>query len=178
MVESQKVSVPVDEAIRIAGAFMDELADVCERMMIVGSARRRKPKVGDVEIAVIPRPALLAESIHDVLARYERIRGGRKKPAVRYQGLPIDLHIVDDPEAWGVTVAIYTGPRHFSKALVTPVSHGGLLPDGHRVEVGTGRVLREDDSVYPTPTEEQFLRFCRAFVEPERRETFQIHHRR
>jgi DNA polymerase/3'-5' exonuclease PolX len=48
----------------------------------------------------------------------------------------LDLFSVFRPAAWGVIMAIRTGPAEFSQRLVTQRSKGGLLPDHMSVKDG------------------------------------------
>jgi DNA polymerase/3'-5' exonuclease PolX len=47
--------VPAAEAKQVARDFVDVLHDVCERLVVAGSLRRRKPYVKDVEILFVPK---------------------------------------------------------------------------------------------------------------------------
>lgn len=46
---------PISEAMEVAESFIEGLRDSCERIYIVGSVRRSKPIVHDVELLFIPR---------------------------------------------------------------------------------------------------------------------------
>jgi hypothetical protein len=49
------VPVPASFAKDVARDFVDALRDVCERIVVAGSLRRRKPYVKDVEILFVPK---------------------------------------------------------------------------------------------------------------------------
>lgn len=52
---SDKQRWPLKEALIIAETLANVLELRCERILIAGSIRRRKPEVGDIELLYIPR---------------------------------------------------------------------------------------------------------------------------
>ena len=52
---SQGHAIPLAHAQRVADGLVELLTPVSERILIVGSVRRRKPHCGDVELCAIPR---------------------------------------------------------------------------------------------------------------------------
>jgi len=196
MAKTQLQFVP---AARLADKIATELADACERIAVAGSIRRGEPTVGDLELVVIPRrqadlfgvpgASLLEPRINALVAAGRLLRGrcdGQRYkqlliPAV--EGLALDLFIVE-PEAWGVQLAIRTGPARYSQAIVTERSRGGLLDDG--LAVAQGRLWRSDQVMtamidaadyrgpfchttgepFDTPEEADFLAHAGGWIEP------------
>ncbi len=173
--------IPLVTAEALAREVCALLAPACQEITVVGSVRRRKPEVKDIEILARPKPpqptfgeplsagsqleTLIAQLIaqRDLKPRpnpQERKDGPRMKTLwyPRAGGVPIDLFIAAPSGSnWGNLVAIRTGDWEFSRQLVTHRSAGGLLPnhlrhdEGHLIENATGRTL-------PCPTEEAFFR--------------------
>jgi len=52
---SGKRKYPRAEAVAVAKELCDGLKQRCERLIVAGSLRRRKPEVGDVEILYVPK---------------------------------------------------------------------------------------------------------------------------
>ena len=52
---SEKKKWPLEKAIEVAETIRAALYPLCDRIEVVGSVRRRKPMVGDIEINYIPR---------------------------------------------------------------------------------------------------------------------------
>lgn len=50
-----QVSILLSDGMHLAAELIDELVDVCERVEIGGSIRRRKPEVKDIELVLIPK---------------------------------------------------------------------------------------------------------------------------
>lgn len=202
-----KVRLQLDPAIRLAEKVAMALAPGCDRIQVAGSIRRREPTVGDIEVVAIPRvnAGLFSGGVHldgvlDELTRSERLLPGSANgekfkqfgiPSV--DGLMLDLFLVS-ADTWGVQLAIRTGPREFSTALVTERSRGGLLRDG--LIVREGRVWNRDEVTvgfvdyrgaggrregapffnldpgaepYDTPEERDFMELAGGWVEPDQR---------
>ena len=138
------------EAERLAEDLVGWLAPACAAVCAVGSVRRRRPEVKDVELALLPamqadlfggeRPAphLLDGALRELIASRrlawhpeKPADGPRQKrlwvPALRAQ---VELWIADGRENWGNTLVIRTGSADFGHWLVTPRAHGGAMPAG------------------------------------------------
>lgn len=133
----------------VAQEVLALLSPACERAVIAGSIRRRKPYCSDIEIVAIPRygvgmgqadlfgnvstPAvnlldeLCADLLLDGVLGKRLDRNGRPAIGSRYKRLiyrdfALDV-FVGTPENWGVLLAIRTGPASFAHAFVTNVGH-------------------------------------------------------
>ena len=180
--------LPLAVAEKVAGAILERLAPACERIEVVGSVRRRKPHVGDLELLAVPlfeeRRALDLFGGTDRVSRLDELlvlladdgklvphpdgpKAGdryRKLLAVK-AGLQVDLFLVLDPlYQWGPLQTIRTGPADYSRRLVTRLGDFGLRCAGGAVErVATGERLT-------CPEETQFFDYCGvAWTPPERR---------
>lgn len=155
---------PVALAFRLANEIADALRPGCERLAIVGSVRRNREMVKDVELLVCPKhhTDLLGQPVgshvDDLLlgmARQAAVsrdhaplvfppikNGDRYKQFVIRHDVPkgapqmrLDLFVADI-EAWGPAMAIRTGPAEFSRKLVINRCRGGLLADDLAVADG------------------------------------------
>lgn len=71
------------------------------------------------------------------------------------------------PAQWGLIMAIRTGPKDFSRWIVTQRYKGGALPSDCRVNKGA---VWHGDRMIEMPEEIQFLQFLGlGWVEPEER---------
>jgi DNA polymerase/3'-5' exonuclease PolX len=110
------------EAAAVAGhaqRLVDELRDLCQRVELAGSLRRKKATVKDVEIVVLPthRAQLLARL--DLWVATGRIRKadyqagtnrwGEKYRGFIYGGIRFELFIAD-ADNWGYLLWLRTGP--------------------------------------------------------------------
>lgn len=175
--------IPYRIAVRLARHLQSLLADSCERIEVVGSIRRQRETIGDLELICIPKyssdlfgqpcTSELDELLTQLKDRGSLIKGraeGDKYKNYRlggeaHEGFNLDLFIANH-ETWGVSCAIRTGDLDFSKALVTPRMKRGLLPDNLCVENNRvwrcerddeGRVRNKSDKPLETPRERDFL---------------------
>lgn len=191
-----KQRVPIAHAEAIANELVDILAPTCERIQIVGSIRRRRDMVADIELLVIPTIEVVSYDLFgaptqtvnrfdeackvlsgnghltDRLDRNGRGAWGPRYKRVRYHGFPVDLFSCMDPDTWGVLEMIRTGSAEFSRNNVTRKQMGGVLPnDMYVTESRLHRSFRDGTSeVIPTPTEESFFAAIDSpWIPPERR---------
>ena len=184
-----------EDALLRAKWFVAALRPACTRIEIVGSVRRGKPEVHDIELLLsiknekpIPefgKPNSVYETkldniladleYGDILRQASDKKDGAKykKRALRHTGelneFCLDLFIVLPPADWGVLSVIRTGPVDFSKWMVTKKIHGGALPDNCYVKEGA--VWNgEDGSKFSLPEEEDFFRLSGMdFINPSER---------
>jgi DNA polymerase/3'-5' exonuclease PolX len=152
--------VKLSTAEMLAGKVRDLLAPACAEALVVGSVRRKKPNVHDIEIACRPLPARpvfgeVRSAVNALEARIAELLwlgelAKHPEPAKRKDGLKlkclwlpdaggiqVDLFIADPSgDNWGNTVAIRTGDYAFSRLMVTPRRAGGLMPKGMRQDDG------------------------------------------
>lgn len=162
--------LPWDQAFEIARQVAAQLDPYVARLKCVGSVRRRRPTVGDIEFVAEPFIAgdLLGNE-EPVLEHVRRamegmgrwVKGGPRMMQVTdlfdHGGLTLDLFLAYEPAAWGSIVAIRTGPADLGRYVVTVCrDHGFRHEDGYASVLDTGEVV-------PTDTEEQF--FALAGVE-------------
>lgn len=191
---SSGARIPREQADRLAIAIIKLINPSCERLAIVGSLRRGKPDVGDIELLAVPRLVerfdmfgmshgtevdalddrcreLVARGIfQNRLDKADRPAFGSKYKRLLFRGVGLDLFAVSEPAEWGVLSIIRTGSADFSHRFVTPVEQGGWMPagmvcrDGALWDLVTG-------SKFPTPEEhDAFAAIGGAYVEPSERE--------
>lgn len=188
--------IPLAEAEALANEVVELLAPACERWVIGGSIRRKRPTIGDLELIVEPqivgtfgglfgdmpeRHSRLEERVANLLTDgvfalrldvNDRPANGSHYKRLSYRGRALDLFIEDRPERWGVALLLRTGSAEFNHRLVTPKGQGGWMPSGLRMHSGAiEKIVGEQWEIVPTYTEEQVFALLRQpWVEPERRE--------
>ena len=168
----------LDSAFALAMRVRELLAPACEEIAIVGSIRRGKPEVKDIEILARPaapqpvfgEPASAANALEALVARLVAYReiARHPEPAKRKDGprwktlwlpverIAVDLFIADARGSnWGNQMAIRTGDYEFSRLLVTKRSAGGLMPRGLLHD--EGYLYRLGKVLVPCPTEAAFF---------------------
>lgn len=164
----------------LAAGFTNEVKSRGGYAETVGSVRRCRPIVGDVEALVrdLPEP--------EVAAAIEAVGGRRGPPnkagarapwGPRYyravlpaigagdRAVGLDVFVVRPPAEWGLLKLIRTGAADFSQAVVTRLHRYGLKAEN-------GRVIHLPDRAFlPTSTEECVLRLARLpWIPPSERE--------
>lgn len=154
------------DAFQIATNWVENIKVHCEPGFceIVGSVRRKKREVHDIELIAKPlqkhpTPVFGDKEVFDThldlyLSQQERsglikkVKAGPKAKQYILNLAPYDLtslnefklefYLITPPAQWGVGMVIRTGPGspqdHFSKWCVTNRSQGGGLPDGYKVK--------------------------------------------
>lgn len=149
---------------------------------VLGSIRRQKPVVGDIELLLDPAPEFrgdggLGPTLNDLgLSRAPPLNGRKRPWATRYYcatmplehystSLQIDVFVCLPPAEWGVLQLIRTGDRDFSREFVTRLHRFGLKCEGGSlVDTRAGLAL-------PCDTEEEFFRAALLdFIPPELRD--------
>lgn len=153
-----------DAAYDFAKNAAEVLAPTVEVLKCVGSVRRRRQTVGDIEFLARPwfTEDLLGERSPDIepvkAALLElgtwvqgQSRALRITDLLGERGLRLELYLVHPPSAWGSQLAIRTGPGDLGKYVVTKMREFGYRHDaGHAERIDTGEIV-------PTDTEEQFF---------------------
>ena len=165
----------LDSARGIAGRFVGLIAPHCERVMVVGSIRRKRPEVHDVDVVAISRITQAMkegwfgqEKIHESRLHWriaELLADGTAKARVKkdgktmvgegvamleYEGFPVDIYYAT-AETWGGLVLVRTGSTEHNIVLTRRAIEKGwkLHADGTGVwdaRVGGKRV---DDGSEP-----------------------------
>lgn len=168
---------PRREALPVARELCDRLAPFCQRLIVAGSLRRRKPDVGDVEILYIPifqtRPLDLISSHTVSLADEEITRmladgtlahrlsktggtawGDKNKLATHRSGLPVDLFATTEDSWWNYLVC-RTGPAASNTRIASIAQQRGYTWNPY----GKGFTCRADGSVTAMESEEAVFAF-------------------
>ena len=168
-----------DEAYALAEAVANQLRPHVLRLKAVGSLRRRRPYVGDLEFLAEPRmePSDLFGSLAPDVAPVRKVleelgtwvKGGERMMQITdfdgREGFKLEVYLAHPPAQWGSLLAIRTGPYELGRHAVTIMRQRGFRHDG-------GRVLKGDELV-PTPTEQDFFAAAGLpLIEPHLRDDF------
>jgi DNA polymerase (family X) len=154
--------------IRRIEAKLKELPEAA-RVVVAGSARRRKETIGDVDILIVskkPKPIMdyftaMPEVMH-VIAHGETKSSIKIKP-----GINVDLRVVPE-ESYGAALAYFTGSKDHNVAMrQLAIGKGWKLNEyGLYRDMGHGTW----DMVAGKTEEEIYKKFGLDYVEPELRE--------
>lgn len=178
----------LEDAEREAAWILSKFDFLCEKVMVVGSVRRQRPEVNDIDIVVIPK--LPRERKWDEVARALRCAHGmvqfKKGPKLmtfahypdavglvthrRDPEYTVDVYHAT-PETWGILCLVRTGSKEHNVKLCNLA-----LSKGMRLSAAEG-VLKPAESVpsmmrvVACRTEEEiFAALGLSFVEPKDRE--------
>lgn len=170
-----KSKISWNEAAGIARDLLAHLTPACERVLVAGSLRRRKPEIGDIEIVARPvmRPVLdmfgdaISEesALDDALARLgvALTKNGERYKQFTFGGQQVDLFIAT-AETWGCVATIRTGSSDFSRWLVTERKYGGAKP--HHMDFKEGRLLSAGAPLVTPEERDVFAALELEWVEP------------
>ena len=135
------------EAEKLAYDFIREIADHCEKIRIVGSIRRRRPQVKDIDLVLIVKDWLsITTTLRKMSTKF--LIDGTEQKRVIYKGQQFDLYSAS-PETWGTLILIRTGSAQHNVKLSTlarkkgmKLSHRGLEKKG-KVIASTERKIFE-----------------------------------
>jgi DNA polymerase/3'-5' exonuclease PolX len=150
------------EASHIASDALYLIGPYCQHKAVAGSVRRKKLEgIKDIEIVAIPLPAHDLFGIEDWKNHQVRqflaaqtvvavAMNSAKQAKFTLRGAKVELYLVTPPAQWGVQLALRTGPKSYSRWLVTKRKHGGAMPSYLRNHRGA---LWNGDDLIETPDE-------------------------
>lgn len=116
------MDMDLEQAKKLATEVVDRLSPTCSRIMVVGSIRREKPRVNDIDIVVIPKnQGQLAIALRDL---GEKIRQGPLIYSCTFKAHQVDVYIATE-QTWPTLVLIRTGSKgHNIKLCKLAHTHG------------------------------------------------------
>lgn len=170
----------LEEAQKHAHTIVELIRDLCDKIEIVGSIRRRKSEVNDADIIAIPKTKkymrvfeeyessdgswkaiekrLIQHGLHKIRAGDELLAFG-----LEHVDFPIDIYRAR-PETWGTLLLIRTGSARHNIILCSTAQHMGLA-------LSAAQGVIKDGKVIASRTEEEiFEALGLDYVPPEKRE--------
>lgn len=143
----------LEEATTIAEKVKGILSPHCEKIEIVGSVRRGKPVVHDIDIVMIPKPeaVLVVDSLLTSIG-YVRLNGAKIKRLWRGRdSIGIDIYIAT-PATWATLLLIRTGSKESNIRLASIAKRQGwhlkANGDGLFNEKGERIAGETEESIY------------------------------
>lgn len=160
---------------RVAEEVLADLREVCVRVAVAGSVRRRRSEPNDLEIVCIPKPGpadLFGQAFGcspdfvRAVDRWPRIRGYATMKYTRRvlpSGVECDLFMAQE-DNWGLIYAIRTGSADWVRLILA----AGWVRAGYHSQWGK---LRKGGTIVPVKEEEDLFRLIGLpWVAPEKRE--------
>ena len=142
----------LERAQEIADEVIKRLYPYCKKIKVVGSVRRQKPQVRDIDIVLIPADPWDLEMEVLALARplQPKLSGGKLK-RLNYNGTQVDLYYAT-PETWATLLLIRTGSKENNIRLCSLAKRKGwhLAASGDGLFDETGRRVagNTEESIY------------------------------
>jgi DNA polymerase/3'-5' exonuclease PolX len=112
-----RTGIPLVEARRIAEAVIDRLKPYCDRLPVaVGSIRRERATVNDVDIVAIPQELCLSMFVEALKSLGELAMDGPKIKRFRYQDISVDVYMATR-DTWATLMLIRTGSAENNRRL-------------------------------------------------------------
>lgn len=111
--ETPKVRIPLEEAQEMADEIGMDLAPLCEYLLVVGSIRRERPVVGDIEFVALPKD--LNVFLHAL--DQKGFHGGKRIMKKLLGAMPVEIYIAHKPEELGALTFATTGDRLWNVAM-------------------------------------------------------------
>ena len=126
----------LEQAEKLAEQFIQEIADYCEKIKIVGSIRRRKKECRDIDLVLLAKPEQLWNFAFKLKRISKILVDGKQVKRVIYKGEQFDLYFAT-PETWGALILIRTGSAQHNIKLSMiaqkkgmKLTHSGLMKNG------------------------------------------------
>lgn len=159
--------ISLERAEIVAEEFLRYIARWCEKKMVVGSVRRGKAWVHDIDIVIIPKPRGALDIVLWAKAQRDGTRVmkmGRASMQILFRGIQIDLYLATQ-ETWWTHVIIRTGSKEHNIQLCTHAKNMQLKLHAD----GRGLVNRYDQKIEVNSEEQFFERLHLAYRAPEER---------
>ncbi len=116
----------LEKAKVIADTVVKALEPYCKRITIVGSIRRRRPWVNDIDIVLIPSdPWNLEHEVNNLARPFSPKLSGDKLKRFNYTGgVQVDLYFANE-ETWATLLLIRTGSKENNIRLASRAKKRG-----------------------------------------------------
>lgn len=139
----------LERAQKIAEAVMKRLSPYCKRIEVVGSIRRQKPWVRDIDLVLLPHDLW---NLHTELMKLGQLKmSGKKILRVMVGITQIDIYVADE-ETWATLLLIRTGSKENNIRLANLAKKKGwhLAANGNGLFDENGKRIAGDteESIY------------------------------
>jgi len=146
VVEMHKIEV----AQEVAEKFVESISDIVTRIEIVGSIRRKKPMVHDIDLLVIPENnfTFAGQLLRKMPTPTKIIKQGDKLIQLKHDGIQIDIYIANE-QNYEVLRLIRTGSASHNIKLCSIAKQKGwiLHADGRGLYIGDKMIDNRESGI-------------------------------
>ena len=151
----------LEQAKKLAEQIMNQIRPYCDRLMVAGSIRRKKPIVRDVDLVLIPKPLLWHRIITTLQQNMDAkvLKHGEKAAQLTIDGVNVDLYSATE-ETWEPLLLIRTGSAQHNIKLSMlaqkkgmKLTHKGLIKDEKNIASTEREIFNLLDLSYVPPEE-------------------------
>lgn len=150
-----KRRIPLARAKKIAKRIEREIRPLAEEYLLVGSIRRKRSEIGDIEFVVLPKgwdsEEGFDEFVEELRDKGYVIKGKFRKALKTVDGVKIELYIAHHPDEMGAMILWYTGDFVFNMAMNAKAKRMKYLRNQY------GLWTRDGELVLQSPDEEDFF---------------------
>ncbi len=160
----------LERAQKIAEEVIKRLSPYCKRreddkgyyIEVVGSVRRRKPRVRDIDIVLIGSD--FWNLSHEIMGLGQSHMEGEKIKRVNYNGVQVDLYFADE-KTWATLLLIRTGSKENNIRLASLAKKKGW----HLAASGDGLFNENGERIAGDSEESIYEALSLPYQEPEER---------
>jgi len=144
--------IPLERAEKSAEAIIERLKPYCKRIEVAGSIRRKRPRVHDIDLVLIPSdPWNLHTEILGLCQPMPATMSGSKIMRIQVNGTSVDIYFADET-TWATLLLIRTGSKENNIRLCSTAKRKGwkLHADGSGLFDENGQRIAGDteQSIY------------------------------
>jgi DNA polymerase (family 10) len=159
----------LEQADLLAAKVVVAIDELCEKIQVVGSLRRRRSVVHDIDLVVIPKQLLgawqlIANRLHARL-KMQKVKMGPKLMTYKFEGRTFTVDVYRATrKTWGVLQLIRTGSTQHNIKMCNHARSLGMM-----LSAADG-VIKDGEVIASRTEEDIFEALNMPFVEPEKRE--------
>jgi len=140
----------IEVAQEVAEKFVESISDIVTRIEIVGSIRRKKPMVHDIDLLVIPENnfTFAGQLLRKMPTPTKIIKQGDKLIQLKHDGIQIDIYIANE-QNYEVLRLIRTGSASHNIKLCSIAKQKGwiLHADGRGLYIGDKMIDNRESGI-------------------------------
>ena len=161
----------LEEAAVLADRIVHSIEHLCNKIQVVGSIRRKRPEVNDIDIVLIPQAwmwnTIIQRLKNNMLARV--VKAGQELATLKIptgattETMQVDIYRAR-PETWGVLLLIRTGSMEHNVMMCSRARTLDMMLSAARGVIKDGKVIASRSE------KEIFQALGLPFIPPQERE--------